>query len=190
MTYTSGSCSIAPSHTRFPQDMVEQFSAITKQNLESCIIEAMKEDFPQISNISILKDGDEPALFATTKAPETVKIPLTVVSSGASRYLGMLLAVTATKNGVVLIDEIENGLYWKKMPNIWKRLRALCVQLGVQIFATTHSNECLQSLVEAIEGHEEDFSLIRTVMEDGLHGVEHFYGKTFLAALRQHGEVR
>jgi AAA15 family ATPase/GTPase len=182
---------VIPSTAQFiPQDMVEQFSEITKQNQEDCIIEAMKEDFPQILNISILKDGDEPALFATTNAPTSVKIPLAVVSSGAARYLNMLLAVTATKNGVVLIDEIENGLYWKKMPNIWKRLRTLCIKLGVQIFATTHSNECLQSLIEAMEGHEDDFSLIRTVMEDGLHETEHFHGKTFLAALRQHGEVR
>lgn len=182
---------VLPSASQFiPQDMVQQFSEISKQNLESYVIKAMQEDFPQILNISILKDGDEPALFATTNAPSTIKIPLTVVSSGAARYVNMLLAVTSTQNGVVLIDEIENGLHWRKMPNIWKRLRDLCVRLGVQLFATTHSGECLHSLVDAMQGREKDFSLLRAVVRKGEHEVEQFDGEMLLAALIQHGEVR
>lgn len=182
---------ILPSTAQFyAQEMVDYFSALSRQNLEGYVIEAMQKDFPQISNISILTDGNVPGLFVTTKSAAKTKIPLAVVSSGAAWYLNILLAIANTTNGVVLIDEIENGIYWHKLPNIWERLRDLCVSRSVQIFATTHSNECLQSLARAIKGHEKNFSLIRTEVTKGKHQVKHFDGEKFLAALEQRGEIR
>lgn len=76
------------------------------------------------------------------------------------------------------------------MPSIWQTLRELCKEQGVQLFATTHSNECLQSLIPAMQGHEDDFSLIRTELVKGQHYASQFDGKAFLAALKIHGEVR
>ena len=76
------------------------------------------------------------------------------------------------------------------MPNIWKGLREICDKRGVQLFATTHSDECLQALRQSMDEHENDFSLIRTVAENGGHHVKHFAGAPFLAALEQHGQIR
>jgi predicted ATPase len=173
-----------------PSDMVSGFSDLSKQNLENVVVDAMKKDFPEISGISILTDGDVPGLFVTTKSVPNTKIPLALVSSGAARYLNILVAIAVTEKGIVLIDEIENGLYWEKLPSIWKTLRELCVDRGVQLFVTTHSKECLQSLIEAMEEHEGDFSLIRTGIVNGEHYVEQFAGRPFFAALRGGGEVR
>lgn len=147
-------------------------------------------------------DATVPSLFATIKdQPSALNIsgkehinkrslPLTIISAGAVRYLNILLAIAATKDGIVIIDEIENGIYWKKMPNIWKTLRSLCYNNGVQLFATTHSNECLQALLPAMEKNVEDFSLIRTEVDNETHSVKQFYGRAFRAALEKQGEVR
>ena len=178
------------STTQFlPNDMVEMFGRVSKQNLKDDFLEAIKADFKEILDIEILPDGSDYALFATIKAPEKTKIPLAVVSAGAARYVNTLLAVILHNKGIVLVDEIENGLYWEKMPNIWERLREICVERGVQLFATTHSNECLRSLMGAMQGHEDDFSLIRTVVTKGKHSVEQFTGRPF-AALKGRGEIR
>jgi AAA15 family ATPase/GTPase len=172
-------------------DIVTYYSELVRQNRESYVATAMKRNFPQISNISILHDADSPGLFVTTDAIPDRKVPLAVVSSGAARYLNMLSAIAMHPQGVVLIDEIENGFYWRKMPSIWKTLLELCSERGAQLFAATHSNECLQALVQAMRGHENDFSLIRTeVSKEGRRAVRQFDGKTFRAALEQHGEVR
>ncbi len=171
-------------------DMINYFSTLSRLNRERDVIEAMQTDFPDISNISILTDAGVSGFFVTSKSLESKKIPLTLVSSGAARYLNMLIAISLFQDGVVLIDEIENGLYWKKMPNIWATLRELCARRRVQLFVTTHSNECLQSLIGAVQGHEDDFSLIRTVGRNGERTVKQFDGKTLLAALKQHGEIR
>lgn len=183
---------ILSSTTQFHSaDIVKLFSDLSRQGRESTVIEAMKADFPEIDDITVLLDGEVPGLFVATKNMPNAKIPLALVSAGAARYLNLFLAIAMTQKGIVLVDEIENGLHWRKMPNIWKRLRQLCVDTGVQLFATTHSNECLQSLLEAADGHEDDFSLIRTeVSKTGDHNLKQFAGKSLFAALRARGEIR
>ena len=66
----------------------------------------------------------------------------------------------------------------------------MCQESDVQLFATTHSYECLRSLLPAMEENPEDFCLIRTEVLNGEHKVKQFYGRKFLAALEQQGEIR
>ncbi len=51
--------------------------------------------------------------------------------------------------GILLIDEFENGLHWEVQKELWKALFEAANQLGVQVFATTHSQDCIQAFVEA-----------------------------------------
>jgi len=44
------------------------------------------------------------------------RLPLAVFSGGINKYLSILLAIATTRDGVVLIDEIENGFYYKPWP--------------------------------------------------------------------------
>jgi len=182
---------LLPSTTQFlPNDMVEMFGRVSKQNLKDDFLEAIKADFEEILDIEILPDGSDYALFATIRAPEKTKIPLAVVSAGAARYVNTLLAVILHDNGLVLVDEIENGIYWGKMPNIWKRLRELCVERGVQLFATTHSDECLEAAASVAEQYPDDFSIIRTVKTDKGAEVRQFGGKPFAEAIEGNIEIR
>ncbi len=90
----------------------------------------------------------------------------------------------------MLVDEIENGIYWGKMPNIWKRLREFCVERGVQLFATTHSDECLEAAASVAEQYPDDFSIIRTVKTDKGTEVRQFGGKPFAEAIEGNIEIR
>jgi len=51
----------------------------------------------------------------------------------------------------LLIDEIENGLYYETMPEIWRGIAAFARSEDVQVFATTHSRECIMAAHEAME---------------------------------------
>jgi len=175
----------------YTTDIINYFSELSQKGEVDIIVKAFQKEFPQIDDISILLDATMPSLFATLKHIKDIKVPLTIVSAGAAKYLNILLAVAFVKNGIVMIDEIENGIYWKKMPNVWKTLRNFCHNNGVQLFATTHSNECLQALLPAMDKNVEDFSLIRTEINDkGEYKIRQFYGKSFKAALVMRGEVR
>jgi AAA15 family ATPase/GTPase len=50
---------------------------------------------------------------------------------------------------VLLIDEIENGLHYSVLPTVWKGLLLAAKEFDVQIFATTHSWECILAADQA-----------------------------------------
>ncbi|ABX06308.1 ATP-binding protein [Herpetosiphon sp.] len=72
-------------------------------------------------------------------------IPLRSLGDGLNRMLILILAMVNAKDGFVLIDEIENGLHYSIYPNVWKLIFKLAETLNVQVFATTHSKECLNA---------------------------------------------
>lgn len=85
--------------------------------------------------------------------------PLPLLGEGLNRVLSVALAITIAPDGVVLIDEIENGLHWTVMRKIWEAISKYAEQNNTQIFATTHSWECIVSFQEALsELSREDIS--------------------------------
>jgi len=57
-------------------------------------------------------------------------------------YLGSLLTL---KEKYIFIDEIENGIHYTKLDEVWKLILEISKQQNVQVFATTHSKECIES---------------------------------------------
>jgi AAA15 family ATPase/GTPase len=49
------------------------------------------------------------------------------------------------------IDEIDNGLYYDKQDLFWEQISKLCEEKNIQLFATTHSYDCLKSIVRVFE---------------------------------------
>lgn len=47
------------------------------------------------------------------------KIPMSFMGDGISRLTSILLAILTTKNGIVFIDEIENGIHYSVQNKIW-----------------------------------------------------------------------
>ena len=83
-------------------------------------------------------------------------IPITAMGEGTKRLLALSLAFLNARNGVLLIDEIENGLYHNALVDIWKSLDWLSREFNVQVFATTHSYECIVAANSAFTEMESD----------------------------------
>jgi len=60
------------------------------------------------------------------------------------------------KDGYLLIDEFENGLHHSAQTRIWKFIFVLAKKLNAQVFATTHSWDCVEAFQEAAAENEED----------------------------------
>ena len=60
-------------------------------------------------------------------------------------YLGSLLTL---ENQYIFIDEIENGIHHTKLDEIWKLILEISKEQNVQVFATTHSDECIKSYLK------------------------------------------
>jgi len=61
----------------------------------------------------------------------------------------------------VIVDEIENGLHYSVLPDVWKLIFKTAKDLNVQVFATTHSKDCIEAFAQAAYDSPEDGMLIR-----------------------------
>ena len=107
------------------------------------------------------------------------------------RVLGIVLALVNAKDGILLIDEFENGLYYSVQPDLWRFIFRLAQSLDVQVFATTHSWDCIEAFQRgAIEDHLEEGLLIRLESKNGEKSVTLYGEREFTIATREHIEVR
>ena len=54
-------------------------------------------------------------------------------------------------NNKLMIDELDAGIYYAHLKDFIKSLFTVSKSEGKQIFATTHSNECIESFKNALE---------------------------------------
>ena len=62
--------------------------------------------------------------------------------------LQLALQISPAKGGFLLIDEFENGLHYSVQEKVWHLLFELAEKLDIQIFATTHSWDCIESFAK------------------------------------------
>ncbi len=87
-------------------------------------------------------------------------VPLKRSGEGMSRLLQLVLSMINAKGGLLLIDEFENGLHYSVQPKVWQLLMELATKLDVQVFATTHSWDCVTAFQEGIAQSNETESML------------------------------
>jgi len=82
-------------------------------------------------------------------------IPLDSMGDGFKRFLDIIITLELmnqnTKPQIICIDEIDNGLYHDKQDLFWSQIIKLCEEKNIQLFATTHSYDCMKSIVRVFE---------------------------------------
>ena len=132
-----------PTSIQNEADDVNRFSSIKKIDYDEKIISYLKTVNPKIQDLTILA-VPAPHIAAKMEGIQGY-IPTNLLGNGFCRFLSMALAFHQAQNGVLLIDEVENGLHHTALRKIWKNLFQLSLHFNVQIFATTHSIECLNA---------------------------------------------
>ncbi|MGA2481738.1 MAG: AAA family ATPase [Candidatus Acidiferrales bacterium] len=166
-----------------------RFSELDLQGKSGLVVDALKREFPYLKDISVQVISGMPTLHAALTFSD-LKLPLALLSGGINKLMGILLTVALRPQGVVLVDEIENGFYHDRLQTIWSTLLELCQQQNTQVFASTHSQECLEAALATIRGNEEEFALIRTERSNGRCTANVFGGRHFQSAIEQNIEVR
>jgi len=64
---------------------------------------------------------------------------------GLKNYIAIICALYASTNGYLFIDEIESGVYYTQLDKLWEIILEISKKQNVQVFATTHSKECIES---------------------------------------------
>jgi hypothetical protein len=137
-----------------PDELVEIVDSIQLTDEESRVLEALQIIEPRITNFRPTVTRASRGLGGSVghhgvilklKDIDTV-LPIGTLGDGSWRLLGLALALTAAKGGVLLVDEIDTGLHFEVMAKMWRLVFETAVRLDVQVFATSHSRDCYESL--------------------------------------------
>jgi hypothetical protein len=146
--------SVRPSH---PVEDAERYNQIAlEREGEARFEKIMKEVEPRLKRLRYAKlpGTSSPLVFADVGLSHAV--PATQMGQAFNRILHVYSEILTAKTNVLLIDEIENGIFSESLPLIWKGLFAVCEEQNVQIFATTHSRECVMAAYEAAKDRAKD----------------------------------
>ena len=114
-----------------------------------------------MQGLTLIPLNDVPIIHARLKGVNR-PIPIQLMGEGLNRMLGLFLAMNDARGGLVLIDEIENGLYAPYQGEVFASLVRLAAVYDVQVFATTHSYEFLERAHNSIaEDFENDIVYYR-----------------------------
>lgn len=89
-------------------------------------------------------------------------IPISELGQGVIRLVEVLSLLIGEESEVCIIDEIENGIHHSVLRDVWNGIAEAAERLNVQVFATTHSGECIEAAHDAFAARKEyDFSVIQ-----------------------------
>ena len=138
---------------------VEQAKLFAKMQIEATeelLLNVLRIIEPDLKSVDVIVQGDEPVLHG--RIGRARPIPLALMGDGMGRLADLMMHISNAPGGVVLADEIENGLHHSVLADVWRAVSEASKALGTQIFATTHSRECVVAASEAL-GKDEDHAL-------------------------------
>jgi hypothetical protein len=143
----SPKCLFLGATERILPEYLEFFSQIEATGRAEEALRILRLLEPALRRIALLVVEGEASLYGDVGRGRLV--PLTFMGEGMRSVLAVLLAITNATEGYVLVDEIENGLHYSVMKDVWKAIGQAARAANVQVFATTHSWECVRYAHEA-----------------------------------------
>jgi AAA15 family ATPase/GTPase len=175
-----------------PEEVAKRFAEIVKRGRISKIKDAIKKEFSFIKDLSILYQAGIPMVFADIEGGERANaMPIGLLSDGINRLLGICIGIGYFSGGMVLIDQLEDGVHHKILRSFWGSLYSLAKEFNVQLFVSTHSRECIEAMLPTIKGSEGDFCLLRAARSQNAGcTIDSLSGDYLESALEQEIEVR
>ena len=160
---------------------VNRFSKLVAQGRKRYVKETLRLLLPLLTDVEVITDHNgEPFILATTT--ENERLPLQVLGGGMTRLFRLFVAFHNVTGGLVVVDEIENGLHYRVLPELWRRVQAMIREFDVQMFATTHSRECIDAALDAFSSRSDALAVhALSRHDDGVHAVT-YAGETLEAA--------
>ncbi|MBE9125001.1 MULTISPECIES: AAA family ATPase [unclassified Coleofasciculus] len=133
------------------RDLARLWDKIILTPKEDKVIEALQTLAPNIQRLSFTSNQNFYSDILLKVEGKTEPLPLSSMGEGMGRILNLAMAAVTVENGFLLVDEIETGLYYESQTDMWRLMLEIAQQLNIQIFATTHSWDCICAFQEALD---------------------------------------
>jgi ABC-type branched-subunit amino acid transport system ATPase component len=165
---------------------------ITLTPKEQSVVEALQILEPDVERISFTSRQTSNSGILLKLRDQPYPVPLGSMGDGMGRILSIAMAAVSSENGFLWVDEIDTGLYYKTQTDMWRLIFETAQRLNVQVFATTHSWDCIAAFQEALEQSEDSSvgKLFRLSRRGEDIGAVEYTPDELSVAVRQSIEVR
>ena len=155
---------ITPFSHRTEQLQIKLLTDAILKNLKPEIVELISMIDSEIIDLDILDPtGKKSRLYVIHKTLGFT--PLSAFGDGVRRLLFMALTIAKLKDGILLIDELETAIHTEALLSSFSWLVKWCREMNIQLFATTHSLETVDAMLNASE-LKNDLVLYRLYQKD------------------------
>jgi AAA15 family ATPase/GTPase len=113
------------------------------------------------------------------------------MGDGIRRLLSIIAIISDCQNGILLVDEIENGFHYSSLEILWRAILKTAELYNVQLFITTHSQECIAALSSVYSKNQDDnIRLYRIEKTENSHKVFKYSPEMITAGMESNYEVR
>ena len=161
----------------------EAFIAVQIRDKEDTLYKYINSFDSDVINFKII-GGDTPQC----KSLNGEYRDLNQFGDGLKHFISVICSIYASSNGYLFIDEVENGIHYTKMELFWSAILSISKEQNVQIFATTHSAEAINSFTKIAQKQKDrdidyikltklednrrvagvrDFEMLEYILEDG-----------------------
>jgi len=143
-------------------DYNKWYASIIEKNFENHLDNLIQRFDNNIEAFRIIES--KPKCRKTTNG---IYYNLNEFGDGLGKFISFICLLQTNKDGYIFIDEIENGIHYSKLKDIWKAIIEIVQKEGKQLFVTTHDKESIEALIEASEElNYQDISSIQLYKDD------------------------
>jgi len=171
-------------------DIAELWDRVVLTDKEDTVLEALKVIEPNLERIVMIQ-GKRQKRLAMAKLFKQRNMPLRSLGDGMNKLFELALGlVNAGEDRAFLVDEIDSGLHFTTLVDLWRLVFQTAAKLNVQVFATTHSWNCIEAFQQVATEHPADGLLIRLERNETDIRAEVFSEEELTIITRESIEVR
>ena len=147
-----------------PGSTIEKLSDAFRRGEKASVMKALRILQPRIKDLQVLVEGQvdgQPNVGLWADLGTKTLLPIQALGGGLVRTLTIVVNLLAATKGIVVIDEIENGIHHGSLASLWTQIDRLSRAFDVQVFATTHSRECVDAAASVFRSRPEELLLHR-----------------------------
>lgn len=134
--------------------MRETWNNLVREGRESEVVDALKlleHNLDSIHFLGASHYGRDEIVMGLDSWDQ--RKPISDQGEGIRRLLALALPLTQLSGGVLLVDEIGTGLHWTLLADLWQLVIEQATRTNTQVFATTHSYDCIRGLASLSASH-------------------------------------
>jgi len=141
-----------------PSEYLNRYSKLVREGHKAEVIKAIGVVSENVKNIEILTNDINEAYLSVAIGEGGLR-PLHDLGGGAVRLTRLLLGFYAARDGMLLSDELENGIHYAARRAVWDKAKQWMERWNVQFIATTQSGELIDAAIDAFEENPADLSI-------------------------------